>query len=139
MKYDHLILEKKEYVCIKRVLNLSGFNLDQANKESLSKLSEELITAQVLDEEDMPLDVIRLNSKVRISTKNGWEEEVQVVIPNHGDLSKKKISILKPMGAALIGYAQGDVVTWQFPMGIQELHIVSVEQDMTSNKLQSII
>jgi regulator of nucleoside diphosphate kinase len=139
MKYEHLILEKKEYVTIKKALNLSGFNLDQSNRESISKLSKELVTAQVLNEQDMPSDIIRLNSMVRIKTKSGWEEEVQIVTPNHGNLSKKKISILKPMGAALIGYAQGDVITWQFPMGVQKLHIVSVQQDIASNKLQNII
>lgn len=139
MKYNHLILEKKEYVCIKRVLNLLEFNQNPSNKESLSKLLEELITAEVLDEKDMPLDVIRLNSRVRVQTKNGWKEDIQVVLPNEGDLSKKKISILKPMGAALIGYAQDDIVTWQFPMGVQEVQIVSVLQDKSSNKLQIII
>lgn len=138
MKYNHLILEKKEYLRIKRVLNITGFNLDQSNKESLNKLSKSLVTAQVLDEEDMPLDIIRLNSKVRLKTNNGWEEEIQVVIPNLGDLSKKKISILKPMGTSIIGRAQGDVVTCLFPMGIQELQIVSVQQGISTNPLKSI-
>jgi regulator of nucleoside diphosphate kinase len=139
MKYAQLVLEKKEYVYIKRILNISGFNGDMSTKKSLARLTDELMTAQVLDEEDMPEDIIRLNSIIRIKSKSGWEQEIQLVIPTQGDFSQQKISILRPMGAALIGYAQDDVIEWEFPSGIQELHIVSVKQDLPQNKIHIAI
>jgi regulator of nucleoside diphosphate kinase len=137
MKYKHLILEKKEYVYLKRILNISEFTSDTATKKSLLRLTEELTTALVVDEQDMPADIIRFNSIVSIETTTRWKQEIQLVTPVEGDVSLKKISILKPMGAALIGYAADDVIEWEFPSGKQQLHIVHVKQADTYNNPQT--
>ena len=62
MKYGNLILEKREYVDIKRVLNLAGNYKDQVQKYSVEKLTKELETALILDEKEVADDIIRLNS-----------------------------------------------------------------------------
>ena len=66
MKYGSLILEKKEYVYLKRILNVSGYATDFEVQKSLLKLSKELKSAHIVDEEEMPNDVIRFNSKVTV-------------------------------------------------------------------------
>jgi regulator of nucleoside diphosphate kinase len=50
-------------------------------------------------------------------------------MPNDSDINNNKVSILTPMGAAVMGYAEGDSVTWQFPSGEQNLTIEKVEQE----------
>lgn len=129
MKYGNLMLEKREYVYLKRILNISGYTGDFETQKSLKRLLEELKTAQIVDNEELPKDIIRLNSKVSIESENGWSKTIQIVIPSDRDLKNDKISVLTPMGAALIGYAQSDAIIWNFPKGLQQLKIVAVEQD----------
>lgn len=127
MKYGNLILEKKEYVFLKRLLNVSGFYKDENTKVSLNNLSSELTNAIIYDHEEMPEDIIRFNSIITV-TSGTWENEFQLVIPTERDIAANKISILAPMGSAVMGYAEGDSVTWNFPNGVKELKIMSVKQ-----------
>lgn len=128
MKYGSLILEKKEYVYLKRILNISGYTENFETQKSLQRLSEELKNATIVDEKDMPKDVIRFNSKVIVYSENGWEKAIQLVIPSEKDVKNDKISVITPMGAALFGYSEGDVIEWDFPLGIQQIKIVGVAQ-----------
>ncbi len=127
MKYGSLILEKKEYVFLKRLLNVTGYYKDENTKISLKKLSGELTSALIYDHEEMPADVIRFNSLVTVKSGN-WETQFQLVIPTERDIAANKISILAPMGSAVMGYAEGDSVTWNFPNGTKELIITKVKQ-----------
>jgi len=127
MKYGNLILEKKEYVFLKRLLNVSGYYKDENTKTSLKKLSGELTSAIIYDNEEMPPDVIRFNSIVTVMSGT-WQSEFQLVIPTARDIASNKISILAPMGSAVMGYAEGDSVIWNFPNGKKELTIVKVTQ-----------
>ncbi|WP_047419449.1 GreA/GreB family elongation factor [Cellulophaga sp. Hel_I_12] len=131
MKYKNLIIEKREYVYLKRILNISGYTGDFETQKSLKRLLDELKTAQIVDNDELPKDVIRLNSKVSIEAENGWKKTLQIVIPADRDLKNDKISVLTPMGAALIGYSQSDAITWEFSKGEQKLTIVAVAQDET--------
>ncbi|MCR8668739.1 GreA/GreB family elongation factor [Aestuariibaculum sp. M13] len=135
MKYGNLILEKKEYVQVKHLLNLSGFTEDVETKKSFVKFIEELKTAHVLDEEDMPQDIVRLNSIVTVASYHNWEKTIQIVQPAEKDLKANKISILTPMGAALFGYAEDDQVVWNFPTGPKELKILNVIQNAANSSL----
>jgi len=136
MKYGSLILEKKEYVYLKRVLNISGYAEDFETQKSLQRLSEELKSARIVNEDEMPEDVIRFNSKVMVYSENGWEKSLQLVIPSEKNSKQDKISILTPMGAALFGYSEGDTMEWNFPSGKQLLKIVAVSQDENQTKIE---
>ena len=136
MKYGSLILEKKEFVYLKRILNISGYAEDFETQKSLQRLSDELKTAHILDEEDMPVDVIRFNSKVIASSDSGWERTFQIVVPADKDLKLDKVSILTPMGSALFGYSKTDVIDWKSPTGIQHITVKNVEQDELQNKME---
>ncbi|UAB80105.1 GreA/GreB family elongation factor [Marixanthomonas sp. SCSIO 43207] len=139
MKYGSIIIEKKEYVFLKRLLNVSGYAQESETKRSLQKFNEELQHAQIVDEEDMPEDVIRFNSKVTVSSEKGWERTIQIVTPVEKDFSNNKISFLTPMGSALFGYSANDTVIWDFPKGTQQLKIVAVSQEKnTTNRKISI-
>ena len=128
MKYGRLILEKKEFVLVKRLLNLSGYSSDPSLKYSLKKLSEELLTARVLDEHALPTDVVRLDSFVHVLADNGWATKFQLVSPAKGDIRTNKVSILTPMGSAVMGYALGDTLSWVFPGGLRSVCIQAVQQ-----------
>jgi regulator of nucleoside diphosphate kinase len=129
MKYKKLIIEKKEYVVLKRFMNLTGFYKDDTLRNSVRKLLDELESAKICDEADMPKDVIRFNTTITISSQNGWHRKFKLVMPNESDAKNDKVSILTPMGAAVMGYAEGDSITWEFPSGEQKLTIEKIEQE----------
>lgn len=135
MKYGSLMLEKKEYVYIKRILNISGYVGDHEIQKSLRKFTEQLKTAHILDEKDMPNDVVRLNSIVTVTSDNKWEKTFQIVQPSEKDIKNNKVSILTPMGAALFGYAVDDIVQWEFPSGEIKLKIIEVTQQAQEKNL----
>ncbi|QCE43551.1 transcription elongation factor GreAB [Psychroserpens sp. NJDZ02] len=139
MKYGSLIIEKKEYVYLKRLLNISGYGDDNEVKKSLVKLSEELKTAQIVNEEDVPKDIVRFNSLVRIASDNGWEKELQVVIPMEKNVTLNKVSVLAPMGAALLGYSKDDIINWSFPGGEQKIKIIDVKKEENLKAIDVII
>ncbi|WP_272023954.1 GreA/GreB family elongation factor [Olleya namhaensis] len=129
MKYGSLILEKKEYVYLKRILNISGYGDDASVTKSLVKLSEELQTAQIVNNDEVPEDIVRFNSIVTIASDNGWEKELQVVVPMEKNVTLNKVSVLAPMGAALFGYSKDDTIDWDFPGGAQKIRIVDVQKE----------
>lgn len=139
MKYGSLILEKKEYVYLKRILNVSGYANDFQAQKSLLKLSEELKSAHIVNEEEMPDDVIRFNSEVTVTSNNGWERTLKVVTPVDKDFKLNKISVLAPMGAALIGYSNDDIITWDFPGGTQQLKITNVSQEEANSGIDIVM
>jgi len=139
MKHSNLVIEKKEYVILKRVLNLSGYHQDLTLQKSVGKLTKELESAKICDEEDMPADVVRFNSEITIVSEKGWNKKFQLVLPKESDVKNDKISLLTPMGAAVMGYAEGDSIIWEFPSGEQQLTIEKVKQENTPINVNMIL
>jgi len=128
MKYGSLIIAKKEFVILKRLINLSGNFKDAVEKRSVYKLSKELETAIIQDGDEVPDDVIRFNSEITIRANDNWKYTFKLVLPTESDVSKHKISILSPMGTAVIGYAEDDEILWEFPQGMKTIKIDNVTQ-----------
>lgn len=129
MKYEKLVIEKKDFLILKQLLNIEEQQKETTVKNHILKLREELKEAIFLDEEEMKnTDVVRLNSLVTVSSEDGnWKNTFQLVVPSKSNIDEKKISILMPMGSAVIGYAKGDVIQWEFPGGTKSLEILDVK------------
>ena len=124
MKNGKLVVEKNEFKIISELVkNIDGS--ESLMNKCIHKLKEELKTAIVVEDKDFPSDVIRLNSMVDVETPFGIMK-AQLVLPNMSDPTKKRISLLTPMGSALIGYAQGDEIMWSFPNGEKLIKILKV-------------
>ncbi len=125
MKYSSIVLDKKEYELISELIHPITESANLMNS-CISRLKQELKTAKLIDEtESFPEDVIRLNSIVDVNTPFGIMK-IQLVLPENSNSEQKRISILTPMGSALIGYAETDRIMWEFPNGIQEVEILKV-------------
>lgn len=134
MKYDRLIIEKKEYLLLKRFMNLSGYLKDKLIRNSMQTSMELLESAHIYDEKDMPSDVVRFNSLITVSSWKGWEKKFRLVIPTAGD-ALNSISILTPQGIAMMGHAEGDYFQWDHsPIG----HLLKIEKVEQDNKEISI-
>ncbi|MEO5946424.1 MAG: GreA/GreB family elongation factor [Chitinophagaceae bacterium] len=91
------------------------------------ELGKELKKAKVVDTEYLPPDVVRLNSKVTIrDEKEGRLLELMVVTPDKADIKQRKISVLSPIGTALIGFCKGHKLNWKVPSGTKSFTILEV-------------
>jgi regulator of nucleoside diphosphate kinase len=88
------------------------------NEEYIKSLITEIEIAKVVKSKSIPKDVITMNSQVRLISPDGEEEDYTLVFPNEADVMNNKISILAPVGTAMIGYKVGDVIEWPVPEGI---------------------
>lgn len=94
----------------------------------LDSLENELARAQIVSPWELPGDVVALNSTVWFRDESTGEEECYtLVLPRYADVSRNRISVMAPIGTALIGYRVGDIVEWAVPAGISRLRITEVQ------------
>lgn len=86
-------------------------------------LGEELERATVLAPEHMPADVVTMNSTVHcVDELSGETHHVTLSYPNEADVARQRVSVLAPVGSALLGLAVGSVIDWRAPGG-RELRV----------------
>jgi len=91
-------------------------------------LASELERADVVDSRNVPPNVVTMNSRVVFEDiTSGKKTEVTIVFPRDADVQRGKISVLAPVGTALLGLAEGDSIVWPFPDGRSRcLRVVAV-------------
>jgi len=75
-------------------------------------LLHELERAHVVPDNAVPADIVRIGSTVHFRTEGNNDRAVQVVLPKDADIAKGRISVLTPVGTALIGLRWGQSITW---------------------------
>lgn len=103
MTYQVPIIEKREYVLLKRLVSLSHFYFDSRPASQVKALSDMLKSAKVLDEEDMPSDIVRLYTTVTVSQFERSQKSFQIVLPDAADSLTDLESILSPISVACFG------------------------------------
>lgn len=125
MKNAQLILSKSDHELLSNHLKLST-GLSEFNKK---KLSLELKTARVISLDDLPDDVVSENSFVEIQdVESGRIFDFHLVNPKDADIKSNRLSLLAPIGVALLGYRPGVEVDWEMPNGLKVFRIVNVER-----------
>jgi len=90
-------------------------------------LKREITYSQILAPEQMPADVVTMNSRVRISDlSNGGAVTVTLVFPQEADYEQKKVSLLAPLGAALLGCRAGEEIDYKAPGGSTRILIEEI-------------
>lgn len=98
------------------------------NPDSSEELLLELERARVVNDDRVPRDVVRMGSSVCYEPDSGERRTVTLVYPGEADISLGKVSVLTPIGTALLGLAPGQAIGWTARDGRRhELHILSVE------------
>lgn len=97
--------------------------------EHITALEKELARATVVLPGELPSDVISMNSTVWFRDLDTQEfESYTLVYPHEADVTRDRISILAPIGTALLGFRLHDIVHWQVPQGVRKLEIIDVSQ-----------
>lgn len=124
---EQLLLTKTDYETIRLYLK-QNFRVASFNRQDAEELEGELKKARVVNQEELPQDVVRLNSAVTIKDEEMKKVmQVRLVTPDKADIKQRKISILSPVGTALIGYRKGMKVRWQVPAGKKTFIILDVD------------
>lgn len=101
------------------------YESNQTPDKCVLKLEDELNRALLIDSKNIPQDIITMNSRVMLQL-DSEEVEVSLVYPEDADLTEMKLSIFSPIGTAILGYREGDVIDWEVPSGISKIHINKV-------------
>lgn len=95
--------------------------------EYLEKLQKEIMRAVVVSPHDVPSSVITMNSIVSLTDLDTGEEETyKLVFPEDADHKQGKISVLAPIGTAMLGYSVGDIFEWDVPAGKRRLQVKQI-------------
>lgn len=97
------------------------------SRDDLRGLQAELENARVVQPKDVPPDVITMNSKARLRDLDTGEEMVfTLVFPGNADIEHDKISVVAPIGTAMLGHRVGDEFSWEVPAGSVRLRVEEV-------------
>lgn len=100
---------------------------DTSGVQYLAALAGELRRARVVPRSQIPRDVVTMNSTVRLrDLETGDEETYTLVYPEEADIEMDRLSVLAPVGTALLGYRAGDVVEWPVPAGVRRFRLEEV-------------
>ncbi len=119
--------ERQIYVTVSDMDRLGRLVLaaitDAPDLEPLRALDRELDRAQAVRPPDVPPDVVTMNSKLRMTDlAAGQQRIVTLVYPDQAN-DQERVSILSPLGTALLGYRVGDEIRWETPAGSLHLRI----------------
>lgn len=112
---------------IRGFLDLATNSKKGEKYKSLIRLKNDLAYADVVSPNEMPSNVVTMNSRVRIDNANSSGlEELVLVFPQEADYNQGKVSLLAPLGAALLGCKKGDTVSYIAPGGEVKVKIVEI-------------
>ena len=95
--------------------------------EHLESLAAELRRAEVVEDTEIPAEVITINSRVLVQDLETGQNFIHVLVfPNEADMSLNKVSVLSRIGMALLGYRTGNIIEWDTPGGTRRLFVREV-------------
>jgi regulator of nucleoside diphosphate kinase len=100
---------------------------DYRGSSYLRDLQTEIKRAVVVQSKAVPPDVVTMNSKIRVAeVETGEELLFTLVFPLDADIDADKISVLAPIGTAVLGYRVGDTFEWQAPDGVRQMQVKEI-------------
>jgi regulator of nucleoside diphosphate kinase len=121
-----LILSEKDYARLQRLADPDRLG-PHDREEYLASLGGELGRARVVPAAKVPPDVVTMGSTVRLlDLRTGATRTYTLVYPGSADISQNRISVLAPVGTAIVGQREGDTVEWSVPSGLRRLRIEEV-------------
>ena len=120
--HPRIVLTRVDHAHLEQILQSAG------GRRDLEMLREEIERAEIVEPDAIPADVVTMNSTVRfVDEDSGAENEVTLVFPAYADMAANRISVLAPVGSALLGLTVGDSIDWPMPASTSHtLRVVAV-------------
>jgi regulator of nucleoside diphosphate kinase len=126
MNQHNILVTEGDMQRLRHLLDPVGRPLSR-DQEHLEMLEEELDRARGVSPSQIPEDAVTMNSKVRVKDlETGNDATYILVFPRDADFAQGKISVLAPIGTAILGYRVGDVIEWRVPGGRRRLRVEEV-------------
>jgi regulator of nucleoside diphosphate kinase len=126
MKNRTLIVSEADYQRLEALID-SARTDPRVRKDDLTALEGELRRARVVPSGSVPPEVVTMDSVVRLRDLDSNEsEEYELVYPADADLEHSRISVLAPIGTAILGYRLGDTIEWPVPAGVRRIRLEDV-------------
>lgn len=122
----HIVITRDDMARLRELVR-QGRKASRRDQGHLAELDRELDRAEIIGAEELSPDVVTMHSTVRVLDLDTDSSRVYtLVFPVEADIEKQRISVLAPVGTALIGYRAGDRVEWPTPGGMKRLQIEEV-------------
>ena len=126
MNQPSIFITTKDVAKLRELIR-KAYHSEYRGSDYLKKLAEEIEKASVVRPDQIPSDVITLNSTARLVDQKTDEEMLYtLVFPEDADISQGKISILAPIGTAMLGYKVGDTFEWDTPGGKRTIRVKEI-------------
>jgi len=126
MEAREIFITKFDKERLKELISVA-YDFGKEEHKNLSDLKDELSRAKLIASEKIPSDVVTMNSKVALRDINTSEKmNYTIVFPKDANIDEGKISVLAPLGTAMLGYRAGDVIEWQVPSGRRRIKIEKI-------------
>lgn len=121
MNDDVILMTERDYLRIRHILSFQ-------NSDEFENLEVELDRAKVIDDGEAPDGLVRMNTKFKFEVIQEQKTmTITIVYPEDANFSEGKISVLAPLGSALIGLQVNQEINWMFPDGkVKRLKILEV-------------
>lgn len=115
MPSENIVITAKD---LERLRSLIDSTADERSLAAAEALDSELGRAQVVEPGDMPPDVVTMNSRVvYLDEETKTQREVTLCYPQDARAEEGRVSVLAPIGAALLGLRVGQEIEWTMPGG----------------------
>lgn len=126
MKNKPIIMTAADHTELSFAIAAVGKLSDRGQGE-MKALQDELARAEIVAPENLPSDVITMNSRAELLDLHSKERmEFTLVFPVDANIEEGKISVLAPLGTAMLGYRVGDEFEWGVPYGLRRLKVTGV-------------
>ncbi len=126
MKQHNIFITEPDMEKLRHLLE-SATGPASKDKEHLAVLEAELDRAHIVSPSRVPSDVVTMNSKIRMTDLDtGKEMTYTLVFPRDANFAEGRISVLAPIGTAILGYRTGDVIEWRVPGGNRKLRVEQI-------------
>lgn len=132
MKQRTILITFSDMSRLRRLLE-SARNLFRHDRPYLEVLKQELETASVVESDHVPRDVVALNSRVHIRDLDAGKPMVcTVFFPKDSNVSEDRLSVLAPIGTAVLGRRVGDIFECMVPAGVRRLKLEGIETEASA-------
>ncbi|MGE5486270.1 MAG: nucleoside diphosphate kinase regulator [bacterium] len=122
---DRIYVTAEDYEKLRRLI-AGRRATGSVDLEHLDILEQELESAEVVPPEAIPPDVITMNSEVRLKDLDTGEIRTYRLIFPTQTKTDRCISVLAPIGTAMLGYSVGDIIEWRVPKGIRRFQVLDI-------------
>ncbi|HAH32233.1 MAG TPA: transcription elongation factor GreAB [Elusimicrobia bacterium] len=105
----------------------SNDTIDSRDRNNWQVLGEKVRKGKIVDSRKIRPDVVTMNSRVQLKDLDTNKEIlINLVFPDDASIEQGKLSVLSPMGTAILGYSQGDAIKWEDPYRIRRIRLIKI-------------